>query len=599
MSPSDDRKPDELRLRAEAIDQHALNDESKDDRFLSPEESRKALHELRVHQIELEMQNDALREAQRALEESRDRFADLYEFAPVGYLTLSTNGLINGVNLTAVKLLGVERGMLLQRRFTPLVIAEDQDRWTQFFLGLKGLDKAGGVELRMRRGDGAAFAARLDCQRRRVRATGTAIRVVLSDVTDRKLQELALMQAKEAAESADRAKTTFLAKMSHELRTPLNAIMGMTKLAQRGASEPRQIDQLETVMQASHHLLRLITDILDISRIEAERLQLEMSEFTLGGVVATLVQANDGAAKKRNLRLVIDVAESLTALPLTGDPIRLGQILHNLIDNAIKFTDDGSITLRAHLIDETGTDVALRFEVQDTGIGVAAADLSRLFRQFEQADNSMTRRHGGTGLGLSIAKDLVELMGGKIGVESNAGAGSTFWFTLRLGKFVTLASPADRTGPSAEEQLRMGYHGARLLVVEDDPYNQLVICELAQHAGLAVDLAENGQVAVEKAGAADYDLILMDVQLPVMDGLTATMQIRQIPGRHNLPIVAITGNAFPGDRTRCLDAGMNAFLSKPVEIEALFETMLACLEKRRALPGTALLSSSGSCRGSR
>lgn len=283
-----------------------------------------------------------------------------------------------------------------------------------------------------------------------------------------------LLIAKEAAEAANRAKSTFLANMSHELRTPMNAIMGMTNLVLRHIEDPKLHNQLIKIEQASQHLLHVINDILDISKIEAERLMLEHVSFKLGEVLENLISLIGHKVQERHLELVVDLKPEVAHLTLLGDPIRFGQILLNLTGNALKFTEHGSITVRASQLENTAENVLLRIEVQDTGIGIGPEDQKRLFTAFEQADGSMTRRYGGTGLGLAISKRLVELMGGEIGVQSRPGVGSTFWFTVRLGKtdggFISSAPTLSLQ--SADERLLEGYAGTRVLLAEDEPINQ-------------------------------------------------------------------------------------------------------------------------------
>ncbi len=384
----------------------------------------------------------------------------------------------------------------------------------------------------------------------------------------------ALSVAKEAAEAASRAKSTFLANMSHELRTPMNAITGMTSLALRRAVDPKQKDHLTKVTEASRHLLGVINDILDISKIEADRLGLEDIGFDLAAVLAQAagLVGPQGAAK--GLRLEIDIAPDLARLAIQGDPLRLGQILLNLTGNAVKFTAAGSVVVRVTAAEETATDVLVRFEVHDTGIGISAEDQRRLFTAFEQADGSMTRRYGGSGLGLAISRRLAQLMDGDIGVESRLGSGSVFWFTARFGRidraFDVLLPPA---AFAADESLLPGPRGARVLLVEDEPINREVSQALLEEAGFVVDLAHDGAEAVELVERTDYDLVLMDVQMPRMNGIEATMAIRRLPGRERLPILAVTANAFDDDRRRCLEAGMNDHVGKPVDPELLFETM--------------------------
>ncbi|MCP5159531.1 MAG: PAS domain S-box protein [Gammaproteobacteria bacterium] len=417
----------------------------------------------------------------------------------------------------------------------------------------------------------------------------------------RRRAEAALAAAKEAAEQANRAKSVFLANMSHEIRTPMNAIIGLTHLVQRDVSDPRLCKQLKGIMDAARHLLGVINDILDISKIEAGRLQLEQADFTLDQVIDRVYSMISGKARAKGLEIVTDIDPALVDVDvLRGDPLRLGQILLNFAGNAVKFTAQGSITLRAQVLEETATDWRVRFEVRDTGIGITTEEQARLFEAFEQADSSITRQYGGTGLGLAINRRLVELMNGDIGVDSQLGEGSVFWFIVRLSKGCSLVQPLEHHASAltpapdstAEQALRQYYRGVQLLVAEDHPINQQVALDLLQAVGLEVDLAANGAEAIGLARQTAYALILMDIQMPVLDGLEATQAIRRLPGYETTPILAMTANAFTEDRQSCLEAGMNDHVGKPVDPDILFATLLKWLPESMKAP--AVLTVSGS-----
>ncbi|KAB2926815.1 MAG: response regulator [Dechloromonas sp.] len=386
--------------------------------------------------------------------------------------------------------------------------------------------------------------------------------------------------AKEAAEAASRAKSTFLANMSHELRTPMNAIMGMTAQARRRTDDPRLGDQLGKIEQASQHLLAVINDILDLSKIEAERFTLEHVNFRLGDVLANAIALLEQRAGEKQLSLKVGLPAEVADLVLIGDPLRLGQILINLLGNAVKFTEQGGIELRVRHVDEASDGLLLRIEVADTGIGIAPEDQKRLFMAFEQADGSMTRKYGGTGLGLAISKRLVQMMGGEIGVASQPGSGSTFWFTVRLQHDTAAIPPPPGLLPAqAEARLKAEFAGRRVLLAEDEPINCEVSCGLLEDVGLCVDIAVDGMQALALARQNSYALILMDMQMPHLNGIDATRAIRALPGHARTPILAMTANAFAEDRQACLAAGMDDHLAKPVDPDRLYETLLHWLSR--------------------
>jgi len=538
------------------------------------------------------------------------QFRTLWEKSPESYVFLDSQGLLS-CNAAALDLFGVAVSEELlgadisQPRFSPplqsgeqaspplfaqllayasaLARAEEARLPTPPVAGLRQLRGSLGFEWHLLRQGQGRFVADMVLTPMQIDAREGYL-LICQDVSLQRQAQKDLLLAKQAAEDMARTKADFLANMSHEIRTPMNAIVGLSHLVLQGDLQDRQRDFLKKIQDSGQHLLGIINGILDFSKMEAGKLRLEESDFTLHSVLDQLANLVGERASAKGLTLVFEV-DPLVPDALRGDALRLGQILINYTHNAIKFTSQGEICVAVRLLAHQGQQVRLRFEVRDTGIGLSREQMQRLFQSFQQADTSTTRQYGGTGLGLAISKNLAELMHGEVGVHSVPGQGSTFWFSAQLqqarhpGAGPREAALAQHGGTAQRLAERAG---ARILVVEDNDLNQLVARALLEGVGMQVDLADNGRTAVERVlhDPARWDQVMMDMQMPVLDGVSATREIRQALGQDRPVVIAMTANAMPQHRALCLQSGMQDFVSKPIDPKHLWETLLQWLPVR-------------------
>lgn len=541
--------------------------------------------ERKRNEIDLEQHRHHLEEmvAERTarLCESEERFRALATLAPVGIYLTDAKGECNYTNLRWCEMTGLSSEEAKGDGWINGLHPEDRNMVRSNWQKMVESDGHWGMEYRFSTPEGEiTWVYGLAVRTRDASDNYTGFIGVNLDITDRKRAEELLIKAKADAEIANLSKSTFLANMSHEIRTPLNAIIGMTYILRRSELKPEQVDKLKKIESAGNHLLEVINDILDLSKIEAGKVQLEEDLVSLNEIVENVVTMISGNAKAKGVKIFTDVC----AVPneLLGDRTRLQQAILNYASNAIKFTQVGSVTIRTQLVDDQAESALFRFEVIDTGIGIAPEAMARLFSAFEQADGSTTRKYGGTGLGLAITRKIAEIMGGTAGASSEPNKGSTFWFTVRLRKCLNTYRPSPSASTAdVEAALMRDYSGTRILLVEDEPINREVALTLLEDTGLDIDVAVDGEEALKLAQKNEYSLILMDMQMPNMGGLEATRHIRLLSNKKRFPIIAMTANAFAEDKAKCFEAGMDDFIRKPISPQLLYGTLLRWLSKDR------------------
>ena len=547
-------------------------------------EPLKLLHELQVYRVELEMQNAELRQSRNEAETTLERYTDLYDFAPVGYVTLDRNGTIRAVNLTGSSLMGVERSRLIGHRFEQFVSIAGRSIFSAFLGKVFMGPVKEACEVTLLKEEKTEIFVQIEGI---VAESGVECRIALIDITERKRSEEALRLAKEtaevlrlakeAAEATTKAKSQFLANMSHELRTPMTGILGMLQLALEENLAPVPREYLETSLSSARSLLRILNDILYMAKIEAEKLTIEEKPFSLKVCLTETVDIVSPEIRRKGLEFAISVAKGVPDT-LVGDNVRLRQVLINLVGNAVKFTERGKVVVRV----SSGTTSPdgkrkFTFAVTDTGIGIPAGNKEVLFHAFSQLDATHSRRYGGTGLGLAICSGIVELMGGTISFESEEGVGSTFSFTIPLGE-----SESENYDLTAAEYLLPetitvpeGGRIPHLLLAEDDPVSRKVLELMLKRSSYTLDVVEDGLKAIEMWEKGEYDLVLMDVQMPRLNGLEATRAIRENERERGVrtPIIAMTAHARKEDEEDCLASGMDAYITKPIDFKKCLQVI--------------------------
>jgi PAS domain S-box-containing protein len=578
--------PDEEKIPSRSKTESLLAQEAAGEvTALSTADMTRLISELRLNQVKLKQQYEELRQTQTELAKTRDRYASLYDFAPIGYFSLDAKGVIVEANLNGAAMLGRERPSLLGESFVAYVAGQDHDAFDDYISRIIETGRPETKTFRLTKQHGGPFYAELSGQ-----AEGNApgpdgataiVRVVARDVTDLTRTREELTRALEAAEEANKTKSEFLATMSHEIRTPMNGIMGMTELALCTDLTAEQREYLELAQQSALSLLEIINDILDFSRIEAGKMELMPAPFPLRRCLSASLRLFDNLAARQHNSLTMTLAPDVPDA-LVGDAGRLAQIVGNLVSNGLKFTKDGSVhvtvattpTGQRPLDPEQPPAVTLLFSVADTGIGIAKDKQHRIFDYFTQLDARLNRGAGGTGLGLSINKNLVSLMGGRIWVESEPGQGSTFFFTAVFDlpehpqPLEKIASPKEAGTPP--------FAALRLLLVEDHCINQLVAKRLLERRGHTVTAVDSGLAALELLQNEPFHCVLMDVEMPGLNGIETLTRLRDASvyeAASATPVIALTAHAVKGYREEMLTLGFDGYVSKPIDMRELDDAL--------------------------
>ncbi|MDA3818043.1 MAG: ATP-binding protein [Prolixibacteraceae bacterium] len=550
----------------------------------------KLIHELEVYQIELEMQNEELVLAKEEAEIVEKKYIELYDYAPSGYLTLTANGEIAGLNYMALRILGQERSVLIDNKFRLFITEGTRYKFDELFKHVFTSEVKQVCEVIIASKDNGPVYVKIDGI---ISLNDKQCFMTLTDITKRKIIELDNIKAKEVAEQATRiaetakakaehatriaedavrAKQQFLSNMSHEIRTPMNAIIGFTKVLLKTDLSSKQKEYLNAIKLSGDSLIVLINDILDLAKVDAGKMVFEQIPFKMANSISSIHHLFELKIQEKNIKLIEEYDSGIPEV-LVGDPVRLHQIILNLLSNAVKFTSQGEIVVKVHMLEEDDEKVNIEFVVSDTGIGIAEDKLDKIFENFQQAYSGSSRLFGGTGLGLAIVKQLVEPQGGTIHVESKINEGSTFRFNLDFKK--TDAEPEYETDIV---EIDFDVKSLKILVVEDIVLNQLLMKTVLEDFGFACDIAGNGKIAVEKLKTRSYDIILMDLHMPEMNGFKAAKHIRTIMNL-NVPIIALTADVTTVDLAKCEAAGMDDYIAKPVDERLLYNKIVGLVKK--------------------